>query len=368
MATTTPIASLHVLGSREFGGADQFYVRLVLALRDAGWPVAAVNRRASPVAAALGGSGVEQLHLPLANQWDLWSILRMRRLLRARAPCIVQTYMGRATRLTRVPAALPVVHVARLGGFYRIDGYYRHAHAWVGNTRAIADYLVREGLPADRVFHIGNFVPEPQAFPPAARSEQRRLLDIPDDARVLFALGRLIEKKGFQDLLTALARLPQEIAGRPWVMLIAGMGEEGQRLAEHARELGVADRIRWLGWQDPPDPWYDLADLMIVPSRHEPLGNVILEAWNYRRPVLSTASDGATELIRDGESGVLVPCAAPAALAEGIERLLASDDGVLAALGDAGHRHLQAHHGKAAVLSAYMDLYDGLMRERLGGG
>lgn len=368
MAAPEPIPSLHVLGSREFGGADQFYVRLVLALHEAGWPVGALNRRGSPVAAALRDSAVEQLHLPLANQWDLWSILRMRRLLRARSPCVVQTYMGRATRLTRVPADLPVVHVARLGGFYRIDGYYRHAHAWVGNTRAIADYLVREGLPANRVFHIGNFVPEPRVFLPAEQSERRRLLDIPVDVRVLFALGRLIEKKGFQDLLAALALLPREIGGRSWVMLVAGAGEAGQRLADQAHDLGVADRVRWLGWQDPPDPWYGLADLVVVPSRHEPLGNVILEAWNYRRPVLSTRSDGAMELVQDGENGVLVPCATPVALADAIERLLASDEAALAALGEAGHRVLQANHGKAAVLSAYMELYDRLMRERLGGG
>ena len=116
------------------------------------------------------------------------------------------------------------MHVARLGGFYKIDGYYRHAHAWVGNTRAITDYLVAQGLPADRVFHIGNFVPDPRRYSDAERSERRLGLRLPDEAWVLFALGRLIEKKGFQDLLAALARLPGEIAGRPWVMLIAGGG------------------------------------------------------------------------------------------------------------------------------------------------
>jgi len=363
-----PVPSLHVLGSRQFGGADQFYVRLVLALRDAGWPVTAVNRAGSPVAGALRDARVEQRHLPLANGWDLWSVLRMRRLLRQRAPCVVQTYMGRATRLTRVPRDLPVVHVARLGGFYKIDGYYRHAHAWVGNTRAIADYLVGQGLPADHVFHIGNFVPDPRRYSDAERSERRLGLRLPDEAWVLFALGRLIEKKGFQDLLAALARLPGEIAGRPWVTLIAGSGEAGPRLAQQARELGLADRVRWLGWQDPADPWYDLADLVIVPSRHEPLGNVILEAWNHRRAVLSTESDGALELIRHCESGLLVPCAAPAALAQAVQGALASGDAARAALGEAGHRELQGRHGKAVVLSAYQALYDRLLRERLGGG
>jgi glycosyltransferase involved in cell wall biosynthesis len=362
------VPSLHVLGSRQFGGADQFYVRLVLALRDAGWPVAAVNRAGSPVAAALRDAGVEQRHLPLANGWDLWTLLRMRRLLRRRAPCIVQTYMGRATRLTRVPADLPVVHVARLGGFYKIDGYYRHAHAWVGNTRAIADYLVSQGLPADRVCHIGNFVPDPRRYSDAERSERRRDLRLPDGCRVLFALGRLIEKKGFADLLAALARLPTAIDGRPWVMLIAGSGEEGGRLAQQARELGLADRVRWLGWQDPADPWYDLADLVIVPSRHEPLGNVILEAWNHRRPVVSTQSDGARELIRHGDNGILVPCQAPAALADAIAATLAAGDAAQAALGEAGERELRARHGQAAVVSAYQALYGRLMRERLGGG
>ena len=67
--------------------------------------------------------------------------------------------MGRASRLTHLPPNGTAVHVARLGGYYKIDGYYRHAHAWIGNTQGICDYLIREGLPASRVFLIGNFVP-----------------------------------------------------------------------------------------------------------------------------------------------------------------------------------------------------------------
>ena len=53
--------------------------------------------------------------------------------------------------------------MARLGGYYKIDGYYRHAHAWVGNTQDICDFMVKEGLPPERVFYIGNFVPQPRA-------------------------------------------------------------------------------------------------------------------------------------------------------------------------------------------------------------
>lgn len=361
------VPSIHILGSREFGGADQFYVRMVEALHRSGRPVIAVNRPGSPVARALDEREIEQVHVPMANRWDFWSAWRLRRLVTRHAPCIVQTYMGRATRLTRVPNGVPAVHVARLGGFYKIDGYYRHAHAWVGNTRAICDYLIKQGLPPARVFHIGNFVPAPLQYAPHELQALKAGLGLTDDGWVLFALGRLIEKKGFQDMLQALSRLPAEIAGRPWVMLIAGDGEDAGKLKAHCDALGLSERVRWLGWQNPPDAWFALADLVLVPSRHEPLGNVILEAWNHRRPVLSTRSDGAQELIRQDQNGLLTPCADAAALADGIRVALSLPAEQRQALGEHGYRELNEKYGQAVILGAYLDLYDRLLREHLGG-
>jgi hypothetical protein len=143
------VSSIHVLGSHELGGADWFFVRLVQALQRAGHPTLAVLRPDSPVRQVLSGE-VEQRLLPLASKWDVLSRWRLTRLIAQRRPDVVQSYMGRATRLTRLPAGSRALHVARLGGYYRIDGYYRHAHAWVGNTRDICDYLVKQRLPAER--------------------------------------------------------------------------------------------------------------------------------------------------------------------------------------------------------------------------
>lgn len=355
--------SLHILGSRQFGGADQFYVRLLGALHEAGQPVVAVNRAGSPVAEALKASSIEQTHLPLANQWDLWSVWRIRELVARRQPCIVQTYMGRATRLTRLPSKTKAVHIARLGGFYKIDGYYRHAHAWVGNTQGICDYLVKSGLPAERVFHIGNFVPEPFVFSSQHLEELRDKHNIPSDALVLFALGRLIGKKGFDDLLHAFAELPAESNGRPLILLIAGDGPSADRLKALSESLGLSSRVRWLGWQR-PDPFYAAADLFICPSRREPLGNVILEAWNYRLPVVSTATDGALELIDAERTGFLAPCGDPSGLAAQIRAVLALSDTERSALGEAGHAFLRSRYSREAVVGAYLELYQRIMAER----
>ena len=360
-----PVHSIHILGTREFGGADQFYVRLIRALREAGQPVTAINRPGSPVAEALDRDPVEQIHLPLANRWDAWSWWQIRRRILEREPCVVQTYMGRATRLTWVPKRAMAVHVARLGGFYKIDGYYRHADAWVGNTRAICSYLVESGMPSRRVYHIGNFVPEPMRAQDGEAEALRLKHGVPGDAWVIFSLGRMIAKKGFADLLDAIAILPREIAGRPVVLLLAGDGSSKEALLTRSKELGIEPRVHFLGWQDPPDAFYRLADVFVCPSRHEPLGNVILEAWNHSVPVVSTRSDGALELIEDGTTGVLCDCGDPAGMAVAIRQLLESAVSVRAAMAVAGKTRLRERHSPDAIVAAYSTLYRELMEEKL---
>jgi glycosyltransferase involved in cell wall biosynthesis len=357
------LPSLHVLGGRQFGGADHFYVRLVQALHEAGQTVTAVNRAGSPVAKALAESGVEQVHFPFANGWDAWTIWRLRKLIESRQPCIVQTYQGRATRLTRLPSKSRVIHIARLGAYYKIDGYYRHAHAWIGPSKGVCDYLIRSGLPAKRVFHIGNFVPAPVATCPAGIETLRREHAIPEDAWVLFALGRLIDIKGFDDLLKAFALLPPEIDGRPVVLLIAGTGPMEAELKALSTQLGLDTQVRWLGWQDPPDAFYNLADVFICPSRKESLGNVILEAWNHGLPVVSTRTPGGTELIDDGRTGLLSPIQDPPALAGRIKDMLMTTPAQRTAFGDAGRHYLQANFSKPAIVKAYLSLYDQLLAQ-----
>jgi glycosyltransferase involved in cell wall biosynthesis len=90
---------------------------------------------------------------------------------------------------------------------------------------------------------------------------------------------------------------------------------------------------------------------------------VILEAWNYRLPVVSTRSDGAVELIEDGRTGLLCECGDDKAMAGQIESLLTASDEQRRSLGEAGHKCLQSHYSRAAVLEAYLALYERLMAE-----
>lgn len=349
------ITTMHVIGSRQFGGAERFFLRLVSALRDAGHPTVAVARRDTPIAEALDRLGGRNHFLSFANSWDFATRGALRGLLRYYRPAVVQTYMGRATRLMRKPRGLPSFHVARLGGYYRIDGYYRHCDAWIGNTRGLHRYLLEQGLPPARCKMIGNFVAPASRPAPSDRIALRHRYGIPADATLLVAVGRMIEKKGFQDLLPAVAMLCGEFRGLH--LLLVGDGPSRPELEAKARDLGIAERVHWAGWQTDPDAHYACSDVFVCPSRHEPLGNVILEAWSHGLPLVSTRSDGAAELVRDGESGILCDPGSPGALAAGIRQMLEMPREARERLGRAGLDALRREHSQEAVTNRYLAFY-----------
>ncbi len=352
------IASVHIIGGRALGGAELFYIRLVNALQARRETVLAINLGGSQVSARLGAD-VAQEHVPMRGIWDWPSRWRIAAILRKHQPDIVQTYLGRATRLTHLDPGRRPIHIARLGGYYDLKGY-RHAHAWVGNTQGICDYLVRNGLPASRIAYIGNFVDIPDVSLPEQLADLRRQLAIPEDALVLTAVGRLHPVKGFEDLLTALAMLGTAVCHRPLVLVIVGDGPLNAPLRNYTNQLGIGQQVRWAGWQLDPHPYYELADLFICPSHHETLGNVILEAWAHGRAVLATQTAGALELIAHGEDAWLVPPQQPRALAADI-RLILEDEPLRARLASQGRQKVENHYSQQHIVNAYLDLYQRLL-------
>src|SRR3546814_6606654 len=119
---------------------------------------------------------------------------------------------------------------------------------------------VKHGFPESRIHGIPNFVEDHAATPPT----ERAAYGTPADAPLIFALGRLHENKAFDVLLRAVAAVPGA-----WLWL-AGDGPLRRKLERQAAQLGIAGRVRFLGWQHDPAPFFEAADLYVVPSRPEP--------------------------------------------------------------------------------------------------
>ena len=144
-------------------------------------------------------------------------------------------------------------------------------------------------------------------------------VDLASRPEVILAVGRLSPEKGMDTLIGALARMTRTEAR----LVIAGDGPERGRLERQAIELGVADRVTFLGQVADVRPLYRQARLVAVPSRSEAFGMVLVEALAHGLPIVATASGGPVEILDGGHIGRLVPVEDPAALAIGIDHDLA---------------------------------------------
>ena len=152
----------------------------------------------------------------------------------------------------------------------------------------------------------------------------------------------------FVDLVTALAGSGQAQAA----VLRANAG----RHAALADGLGLSERVRFLGWRTDASSLYRTADLCVFPSRYEPLGNVVIQAWAHGLPVVAAASTGPAALIRDGEDGRLVTVDDPAALASAIRDLLDDATG-RRTLAEAGLARVAGEFSRAAVVDRWRELF-----------
>lgn len=143
---------------------------------------------------------------------------------------------------------------------------------------------------------------------------------------VIGGLGRLVAKKGFADLLDAAAILRGQ--GRSFQLLIGGSGAEAEALERQAEAHGLAEEVRFAGWIADSAAFLKELDIFVLPSREEPFGIVVLEAWRAGLPVVATETAGPRSFIQAGSNGLLVPVGSPAALAAALAELL--DDGALA--------------------------------------
>jgi glycosyltransferase involved in cell wall biosynthesis len=169
---------------------------------------------------------------------------------------------------------------------------------------------------------------------------------VPDGVPLLLALGRLHRNKAFDLLVRALLRLPRAH------LVIAGEGPERAALEALARAEGISDRLHLPGWRSDTAELLAAADLLVCPSREEPLGNVVLEAWSARRPVIAAAAAGPAELINPTRDGLLVPLEDPVALADAIRALL-DDPSRATMLARNGRARYEADFAEARVLARW---------------
>jgi len=325
-----------VMAGAASGGAELFFERFCVALSAAGDEVLPVIRRSAARSARLRAAGLAPAQFGFGGALDSWTRPLIGRHLRRFAPRVAVAWMGRAAR--HAPSG-PWVLVGRLGGYYDLRQFARCDHL-VANTMGLVSWIIdQDRFAAGRVHYLPNFVPDFWGAAPAA-------LPCPPDAPVVLAMGRLHRNKGFDILVAAISRLPGVHA------VIAGEGPERVALERLANHAGVAGRVHFLGWRSDTANLLAACTVLACPSRSEPLGNVILEAFSAGRPVVAAMAEGPRELIESGRTGVLVAQQSAIALAAGLEGIL-QNPMRLAAMVQAARQRYENTFSEAAVIAEW---------------
>lgn len=336
---------MQCMAGAEFGGAEAFFVRLVRALHRAGLDQRVIIRENKVRAQNLREGGIEPLELPFGGMLDRRTPRALKHEIKTYQPQIVMTWMNRASKMC--PKG-EFVQVGRLGGYYDLK-YYRTCDHLIGNTQDIVTHIVENGWDKDRAHYLPNFVSEERAEPVSRRS-----LYTPENASLILALGRLHENKGFDVLLRAISRVPNTY------LWLAGEGPLRESLEKQAEDLGIKPRVRFLGWREDTPALFAACDLFVCPSRHEPLGNVVLEAWAQGVPVIAADSMGPGTLIEHMDSGILVPVDDSDTLARAI-RAVTEDYELADHIAGRGHEVYQEQFTEAQVVKQYLDFFQSIV-------
>lgn len=317
---------------------------------------------------------------------DLKTLRALVRTLRELSPTIVHTHTPKAGLLGTLAAALArvpvrVYHLRGLPGLTATGAKAAllrtteriacaAAHRVIAVSHSLRDVAIDQHLcRPDKITVLaggsGNGV-DSERFDPAKhadkRSATRAKFGIPDGARVIGFLGRLVRDKGIVELLAAWKELSAEMPDLH--LLVGGMAEERDALPPEVLDALRSDpRIHWKGhdWESPP--LYAAMDVVALPTYREGFPNVPLETAAMGLPIVATRVTGCVDAVQDGVTGTLVPVRDAGALAAALRRYL-NDPPLRAAHGRAGRERVLLAFRQPVIWRAILDEYRALLATR----
>ena len=232
---------------------------------------------------------------------------------------------------------------------------YRATTLILANSQWVADQAAASGVPAEklRVVFEGTIIPE--RFSSAQRAQARRIWGVPDNAPLLGCVGVLLPDKGQEWLIRAVADLRKDY---PEIrLLLAGDGPSRRSLETLASELGVTQAVIFAGFVKDVDSAYAALDVFLLPSFFEALNNSLLAAMAHEIPSIAFRRGALTEIIVDGQSGLIVPGPDVPEICAAVKRIL-EDRTFSQSLGQAARIRIAENFSADRMVEKTLQLYE----------
>lgn len=343
-----PLRILHFHFGRE-GGAERFFVNLATAFAKRGVQQQFFIRPHRTWESEISCLGrVTRNNFSMISPLTLLAHIQAEWVVRSWKPDAVMAWMPRAGRLMhRWPNT---IKLARMGDFPANLKHFGNCDVLVGNLPDIAARCKELGWQKP-VVTISNFV--------LSRPDNTSPRNLPvgfNEQFIVAASGRFVERKGFDTLIKAIALTPQTIL---WLI---GDGPDAAKLAKLSQELGISDRVVFWGWVNDPGNIIKKANAFVMPSRHEPLGNALLEAWAIGIPTVSTRSEGPSWYMRDQIDGILTDIDDVRAISDALN-CIKSDPIKASRFVENARERLDAMFSEESVTQSYFKIFRGEINE-----
>lgn len=339
---------LHIIAGAQHGGAETFCLDAICALDDAGVKQHVICRPHERYIQTLQSRNIPFDTISFSRFDKLW---RGPKLIRERIKSfqadLVHAWMRRAAGFVPTDTSVPVL--GWFGGPYDLKRY-RACDFYMGVTKNIIQSITEKGGEPERTFLVHTF-----GTLEDAPSVDRTALETPPDAQVVLLLSRMHTKKGIDTLLHAASKVPANV-----YFWLAGDGPELENYKNLSATLGLQDRVRFLGWRDDRAALLKSADVCVLPSRYEPFGTVMAEAWYSGVPLVAAKAAGPLAYVEDGENGLLCKIDDAGDLADKLTQAL-SDQILRAELIKNGHQTCEALFSRDGTVKALLSAYSKML-------
>lgn len=276
-----------------FGGAEKFFERFsVAAHKSKIFKLKVFIKRNERRFNIIKKEGVEVFQTSFLGINHFWFRKKLISICKDFKPNILFSWMNRASNFLPEKRLNNEIKVGRLGGFYKLKNYINCDYL-VANTPEIKEYIIESGWDKNKVIYLSNFVDEP-------RKQKNETLENlkKKKKKIILGIGRFHKNKGFDFLIKALSYL------KNYHLCLVGNGILKTEYLDRAKKLEVENRLHIFDWCDSVSEFYNSADILVCSSIIEPLGNIIIEGWAHKIPVVSANVMGPKFLIRNKYNGL----------------------------------------------------------------
>lgn len=303
---------LNIMLSRQLGGIEQAFLDYSNMLESQNHEVINIT---SKFAKILDHCSPKYTLLNLGN-WDFISQVMLKSIISKEKPDLIICHGSRSCKFTyragkpNSTISVGVIHSDKLKWVKECDHIF-------SLTKKMYDFATNEGIDKSRIHLMPNGIDTSKIKPKYKDQDENKTIP------VIGTMGRFVHKKGFDIFLESLSSLKEE--GLQFRAIIGGMGEEEDYLKSIVAKHGLEHYVEFTGWVKEKSEFFSKIDIFVLPSREEPFGIILLEAMASNVPIIATRCNGPSEIIEDGEDGILIDIDSSEQLADAIA-VLSNDD------------------------------------------